>query len=68
MKYKKELHRISGDENSVDLQYERTLTSKESYIRKHLKEWNKKTWHEKGEPKSSWYPRTQDQHVYGVKK
>jgi len=68
MKYKMELHKIKGDENTVDLQYQRTLTTKESYIKKHLNLWNEKTWQLKGEPKSSWYPRTESQHVYGVKK
>lgn len=68
MSYKKELHKIAGDENTVDLQYQRTLTTKESYIKKHLNEWEKKTWQDKREPKSSWYPRTKDQHVYGIKK
>lgn len=68
MKYKKELHKIKGDENTVDLQYQRTLLTKEAYVKKHLDEWNIKTWQDKGEPKSSWYPRTESMHVYGVKK
>ena len=68
MSYKKELHKIKGDENTIDEQYMRTLCNKNVYEKYYVPDRTKVTWKRKGEPKSSWYPETPWQHVYGVKK
>jgi hypothetical protein len=68
MSEKLKLYKVKGDENTVDEQFMRTCCAKNIYEKYYIPDRTIKTWKTKGEPKSSWYPETPWQHVYGVKK
>ena len=67
MSNKKVLYKVMGDENTMKEKNDRVLTAPKKYgvwqAEEHIV-----TWKEKPEPRSSWYPRTESQHVHGVKK
>lgn len=67
MSYKKELHKIDGDENTMKEKGDRVLTARNKYA-KWQDEEHVVTWKTKAEPKSTWYPETPSIHVYGSKK
>lgn len=66
MSYKKELHKVAGDENTSKLKCERVLLTQKNFDHFDRIE-NEKTWKDKPKPRSNWYPETPDQHVYGKK-
>jgi hypothetical protein len=66
MSNKKELHKIMGDPITLESRMIRTGLSAPE-LKQCDDRFGKITWKEKPEPRSSWYPRTPDMHIYGKK-